>query len=125
VFSGHALQFRINAEDPFTFAPSPGKLTRFHMPGGPGVRVDSHAYGGYTIPHYYDNLIGKIIVSAENRPACLARAARALDELAIEGVKTNAALQNAILEQDNFIRGDYDIHWLEKLVNSRNADVQP
>ncbi|WP_020558899.1 acetyl-CoA carboxylase biotin carboxylase subunit [Thiofilum flexile] len=111
---GHAIECRINAEDPDTFAPSPGKITRYHAPGGLGVRVDSHIYTDYTVPPYYDSMIGKLIVHAENREVAIARMHGALSELAIDGIKTNIPLQRRIMEDPHFQAGGADIHYLEK-----------
>lgn len=111
---GHSIECRINAEDPDTFMPSPGRIERFHQPGGLGVRVDSHVYGGYTVPPYYDSMIGKLIVHAEDRNSAIARMVGALDEMVIEGIKTNTPLQRRILKDETFIKGGADIHYLEK-----------
>jgi acetyl-CoA carboxylase biotin carboxylase subunit len=112
---GHAIECRINAEDPKTFAPSPGKVTQFHAPGGAGVRVDSHLYNGYTIPHCYDSLIAKLIVHGKDRATALARTRQALDEIIIEGVKTNIPLhRDVILVDHTFNHHVVDIHDLEK-----------
>jgi len=113
-FRGHAFECRINAEDPQTFMPSPGTITAYHAPGGNGVRVDSHIYAGYTVPPYYDSLIGKIITYGINRPAALSRMAHALDELHIEGIKTNTALQRDLVSDSGFKKGCVNIHYLEK-----------
>ena len=111
---GHSIECRINAEDPDNFMPSPGKVERFHLPGGLGVRVDSHVYGGYTVPPYYDSMIGKLIVHAEDRPTAIRRMQGALEEMVIEGIKTNIPLQRRILQDEAFIKGGADIHYLEK-----------
>jgi len=111
---GHAIECRINAEDPDNFMPSPGKVDRFHLPGGLGVRVDSHVYGGYTVPPYYDSMIGKLIVHAEDRATAIKRMQGALDEMVIEGIKTNIPLQSRIIQDEAFIAGGADIHYLEK-----------
>ena len=113
-FRGHAIECRINAEDPVTFTPSPGRITDFHPPGGPGVRFDSGVYDGYAIPPYYDSMIGKLIVYGDDRALCLARLARALDEIVLTGVRTTVPLFRALLDEDDFRRGDYHIHWLEE-----------
>ena len=113
-FEGHAIECRINAENPSTFMPSPGKITQFHPPGGPGTRVDSGAYAGYTIPAYYDSLIGKLIVQARNRNECLMRLRRALGEFVIDGIETTIPLFNALVTEPDIVNGAYDIHWLEK-----------
>jgi acetyl-CoA carboxylase biotin carboxylase subunit len=111
---GHAIECRINAEDPDTFLPSPGTITQYHAPGGPGVRVDSHIYNGYRVPPNYDSMIGKLVTHGENRSSALARMRNALSELVIEGIKTNAALHRRILADSSFIQGGTDIHYLEK-----------
>jgi acetyl-CoA carboxylase biotin carboxylase subunit len=119
-FRGHAIEVRINAEDPDTFMPSPGTITQFHAPGGLGVRFDSAIYTGYTIPPHYDSMIGKLIVHGRNREECIRRLRRAIVETVIEGVKTTLPLHYWILEQDSFLSGDYTIHWLEnKLAEDR------
>ena len=111
---GYALQFRINAEDPNTFLPSPGKITRFHAPGGFGVRWESHIYAGYTVPPYYDSMIGKLICYGESRDVAIARMKNALQELIIDGIKTNVDLQMRIMSDENFQHGGTNIHYLEK-----------
>ncbi len=111
---GHSIECRINAEDPDNFRPSPGKVERFHLPGGLGVRVDSHVYGGYTVPPYYDSMIGKLIVHAEDRPSAIKRMQGALEEMVIEGIKTNIPLQRRILKDEAFVEGGANIHYLEK-----------
>ena len=111
---GHSIECRINAEDPDNFRPSPGKVERFHLPGGLGVRVDSHVYGGYTVPPHYDSMIGKLIVHAEDRPSAIKRMQGALEEMVIEGIKTNIPLQRRILKDEAFIEGGANIHYLEK-----------
>jgi acetyl-CoA carboxylase, biotin carboxylase subunit len=113
-FNGHAIECRINAEHPRSFRPSPGTITHFHTPGGLGVRVDSGAYAGYTIPPYYDSLIGKLIVHARSRNECLMRLKRALGEFVIDGVDTTIPLFMSLITQPDIANGDYDIHWLEK-----------
>ncbi|TNE78823.1 MAG: acetyl-CoA carboxylase biotin carboxylase subunit [Gammaproteobacteria bacterium] len=114
IFRGHAFECRINAEDPKTFMPSPGKITAYHAPGGNGVRVDSHIYAGYTVPPYYDSLVGKIITYGQTRDAALSRMANALDELHIEGIKTNITLQRELVSDPEFRKGGVNIHYLEK-----------
>ena len=111
---GHALECRLNAEDPDTFAPSPGVITQYHAPGGPGIRVDSHLYNGYRVPPNYDSMIGKLIAHGETRAAAIARMRNALAELVIEGIKTNAPLHRRILGDAGFIVGGADIHYLER-----------
>ena len=120
VFSGHAIECRINAEDPTTFAPCPGKITEWHAPGGLGVRVDAGIYSGYSIPPFYDSMVAKLIVSGKTRNACLMRLRRALEEFVIEGVKTTIPLQQEIISQAEFIDGQYNIHWLEKYMDAKN-----
>ena len=114
VFEGHAIECRINAENAFTFRPSPGQITQFHTPGGLGVRFDSHIYSGYRIPPYYDSLAGKLIVHARNRNECLLRLRRALDELVVGGIETTIPLFQGLVRDPDIINGDYSIHWLEK-----------
>src|SRR5277367_2420167 len=114
VISGHAIECRINAENPFTFQPSPGTITQFHAPGGLGVRFDSATYTGYRIPPYYDSLAGKLIVHARNRNECLLRLRRALDELVVGGIETTIPLFQKLVREPDIINGDYSIHWLEK-----------
>ena len=114
VVKGHAVECRINAEDPNTFLPSPGKITRFHAPGGFGVRWESHIYAGYTVPPYYDSMIGKLICYGENRDVAIARMKNALQELIIDGIKTNIDLQTRIMNDEHFQHGGTNIHYLEK-----------
>ena len=116
---GHAIEIRINAEDPDTFMPSPGAITQFHAPGGLGVRFDSAIYGGYRIPPYYDSMVGKLIVHGRNRDECIRRLRRAITETVVEGVKTTLPLQLWITEQPEFTSGEYNIHWLEKKLAER------
>lgn len=111
---GHAIECRINAEDPDTFVPSPGKINMFHPPGGLGVRWDSHIYAGYSVPPNYDSMIGKLITYGETREVAIARMRHALDELVIEGIKTNIPLQQKIMADENFAAGGANIHYLEK-----------
>jgi len=119
-FWGHAIEVRINAEDPQTFAPSPGTITYYHPAGGVGVRVDSAVYQGYKIPPYYDSLIGKLIVHGRNRPECLQRLKRALDEFVVDGVKTTLPLFRRLINEPDIRSGDYDIHWLEKFLKNNS-----
>ncbi len=119
-FSGHAIECRINAEDPETFAPWPGKITEWHAPGGLGVRVDSEIYSGYRIPPFYDSMIAKLIVHGKTRNAALMRLRRALEEFVIDGVKTTIPLHQEIISQPDFIDGQYNIHWLEKFMASKH-----
>ena len=114
VIRGHAIECRINAEHPKTFVPSPGKITRYHVPGGPGVRIDSHIYNGYTVPPYYDSMIGKLIVHGQTRAAAIARMRGALSEIVIQGINTNIELQTDIINDAAFQAGGTDIHYLEK-----------
>ena len=111
---GHAIECRVNAEDPYNFTPSPGRITSLHMPGGPGVRVDSHAYSGYFVPPNYDSLIGKIIAYGDTREQAIARLNIALSETAIEGIKTNLPLHQELLHDAAFLRGGTSIHYLEQ-----------
>ena len=117
-FRGHALECRINAEDPRTFMPSPGKVKTFHAPGGPGVRVDSHLYSGYTVPPHYDSLIGKLITHGDTRDIALAKMRQALDELVVEGIRTNAALHRELVVDTSFGAGGVSIHYLESKLES-------
>jgi len=113
-FRGHSMECRINAEDPRTFLPSPGKVTNYHAAGGMHVRVDSGLYAGYSIPPYYDSMIGKLIVYGRTRESCMMRMRRALEEMVISGVKTNIPLHQALLADPDVIHGDYTIKWLEE-----------
>ncbi len=115
-FEGHAIECRINAENPETFMPTPGRVTAFHAPGGPGVRVDSALYAGYVVPPYYDSLIAKLIVHAPTRAMAIARLRRALDEFAVLGIETTIPLHRRIVDDPDFQAGDYTIHWLERFV---------
>lgn len=114
--AGHAIECRINAEHPESFIPSPGLVRNFHPPGGPGVRVDSGLYSGYRIPPTYDSLVAKLIVYGDDRPSCIARLRRALEEMVVDGVETTISLHQRILDEPAFIDGDYDIHWLENFL---------
>lgn len=114
VIQGSAIECRINAEDPENFNPSPGKISIYHPPGGPGIRVDSHIYSSYSVPPYYDSMIGKLIAYGEDRATALARMCNALDEFVIEGIKTNIPLHQDIIRDQNFINGGTNIHYLEK-----------
>ena len=118
-FAGHAIECRINAEHPFTFQPSPGRISEFHAPGGLGVRMDSAAYSGYRIPPYYDSLVGKLIVHGRNRNECLMRLRRALDELVVGGIDTTIPLFQELIRQPDIIDGEYNIHWLEHYLARR------
>jgi acetyl-CoA carboxylase, biotin carboxylase subunit len=116
VFSGHAIECRINAENSQTFVPSPGRVDAVHFPGGLGVRIDSALYSGYRIPPYYDSLIGKLIVFGKTRTECMMRLRRSLSEFVIEGIDTTIPLFQRLLGEADIINGHYDIHWLEKFL---------
>ncbi|MDC1347075.1 acetyl-CoA carboxylase biotin carboxylase subunit, partial [Glaciecola sp.] len=111
---GHSIECRINAEDPETFMPSPGKINMFHAPGGLGIRWESHIYSGYSVPPFYDSMIGKLITYGESRDEAITRMRHALDELVIDGIKTNIPLQKSIMADENFFAGGTNIHYLEK-----------
>ena len=111
---GHAIECRINAEDPVTFTPSPGKISLFHAPGGPGIRVDSHLYSGYTVPPHYDSLIAKLIAFGDTRESALARMRTALDEIIVEGIRTNAPMHRDLMNDSGFIEGGVGISYLER-----------
>ena len=115
-FHGHAIECRINAENPITFRPSPGKILHYHPPGGLGVRIDSAVYQGYTIPPYYDLLVGKLIVHGKTRTECLMRLKRALDEVVVDGIETTLPLFRALVREKDVIDGNYHIHWLEQFL---------
>jgi acetyl-CoA carboxylase biotin carboxylase subunit len=115
-FHGHAIECRINAENPVSFRPSPGRIQQYHPPGGPGVRVDSAVYQGYAIPPYYDSLVGKLIVHGKSRTECLMRLKRALDEFVVDGIETTLPLFRALVREQAVIDGDYHIHWLERFL---------
>lgn len=112
--SGHSIECRINAEDPETFMPSPGKVEQYHPPGGSGVRVDSHLYSGYTVPPYYDSLVAKVITTADTREAALKRMSIALEEMVVHGIRTNIPLQQTLVTDEGFRKGGVNIHYLEK-----------
>jgi acetyl-CoA carboxylase biotin carboxylase subunit len=116
LFHGHAIECRINAENPVSFRPSPGKILHYHPSGGLGVRIDSAVYQGYTIPPYYDSLVGKLIVRGKTRTECLMRLKRALDELVIDGIETTLPLFRALAQETDIVNGDYHIHWLEQFL---------
>ena len=120
-FRGHAIECRVNAENPVTFKPSPGTIRNWHTPGGLGVRVDSAAYAGYAIPPYYDSLIGKLIVHGRNRTECLMRLRRSLDEFVVDGVDTTIPLFQRLMQEPDFQNGDYHIHWLEEFLSRTGA----
>jgi acetyl-CoA carboxylase biotin carboxylase subunit len=113
-FSGHAIECRLNAEDPVTFMPCPGTIKQVHTPGGPGIRCETHIYNGYTVPPYYDSMIGKLIAHGENRASAIARMNTALSEIVIDGIKTNIPLQQRIITDTAFVAGGQNIHYLEK-----------
>ena len=121
-FNGHAIEFRINAENPDTFLPSPGKINTFHPPGGPGVRIDSIIYQGYQIPPYYDSLISKLIVFGNDRENCLLRSQRALDEFIIEPIDTSIELHKKLLRNKDILKGAYSIKWLEETFLPKNKN---
>ena len=118
IFRGHAIECRINAEHPKTFFPSPGKIIDYHAPGGIGVRVDSHIYQNYTVPPYYDSLISKVIVRANDREDTRVRLLRALDEMLISGIDTNLEMHRNLINDISFIEGNFDIHYLENKFNA-------
>ncbi|MCK9987187.1 MAG: acetyl-CoA carboxylase, biotin carboxylase subunit [Azoarcus sp.] len=120
VFRGHAVECRINAEDPFKFTPCPGKITNWHTPGGPGIRVDSHVYNGYTIPQHYDSMIGKLIAYGDTREQAIRRMRIALSEMVVEGIKTNVPLHQELMLDARFIEGGTSIHYLEHKLADRN-----
>ena len=115
-FDGHAIECRINAENPVSFRPSPGKILHYHPPGGLGVRIDSAVYQGYSIPPYYDSLVGKLIVHGKTRTECLMRLKRALDEVVVDGIETTLPLFRALVREKDIIDGNYHIHWLEQFL---------
>ncbi|NWG23117.1 MAG: acetyl-CoA carboxylase biotin carboxylase subunit [Pseudorhodoplanes sp.] len=115
-FQGHAIECRVNAENPLTFLPSPGRIRHYHPPGGLGVRVDSAVYAGYTIPPFYDSLVGKLIVHGKTRAECLMRLKRALDEFVVDGIETTLPLFRTLVRNPDIVNGDYHIHWLENFL---------
>jgi len=121
-FHGHAIECRINAENPVSFRPSPGRIVHYHPPGGMGVRIDSAAYQGYTIPPYYDSLLGKLIVHGKSRAECLMRLKRALDEFVVDGIETTLPLFRALVRDKDILDGSYHIHWLEQFLASGAMD---
>jgi acetyl-CoA carboxylase biotin carboxylase subunit len=123
VFEGHAIECRINAENPKTFTPSPGMVTDFHAPGGLGVRLDSALYAGYSIPPYYDSLVGKLIVHGRDREECIARLNRCLNEMVVGGIETSIPLFQELLQQPDILAGDYNIHWLERWMKSQQEEA--
>ena len=122
IVRGHAIECRINAEDPFNFTPSPGRITSYHPPGGPGIRVDSHAYHGYMVPPYYDSMIGKVIAYGDNREQAIRRMRIALSEMVVEGIKTNLPLHRELLEDTSMIGGGVSIHYLERKLAQRAVE---
>ncbi|HVE51249.1 MAG TPA: acetyl-CoA carboxylase biotin carboxylase subunit [Casimicrobiaceae bacterium] len=118
---GHAIECRINAEDPYTFVPSPGRISSWHVPGGPGIRVDSHVYANYFVPPYYDSMIGKVIAFGDTREQALARMRVALSEMVVEGIKTNIPLHQELLIDEKFVRGGTSIHFLEERLAKRKS----
>ena len=122
-FEGHAIECRINAENPETFTPSPGTVNDFHAPGGLGVRLDSAIYAGYSIPPYYDSLIGKLIVHGRDREECIARLKRSLNEMVVGGIDTTIPLFQKLLQEPDILSGDYDIHWLENWAKRQKGDA--
>jgi len=123
-FHGHAIECRINAENPVSFRPSPGKILHYHPPGGLGVRIDSAVYQGYTIPPYYDSLVGKLIVHGKTRTECLMRLKRALDEVVVDGIETTLPLFRALVREKDIIDGNYHIHWLEQFLATGGVEAQ-
>jgi acetyl-CoA carboxylase biotin carboxylase subunit len=123
VIKGHAMECRVNAEDPFKFSPSPGRISMWHPPGGPGVRVDSHIYSNYFVPPHYDSMIGKIIVYGDNREHALARMRTALGETVVEGIQTNIALHRELMMDPGFIAGGTNIHYLEEWLVVRASEI--
>src|SRR5262249_33322804 len=121
-FLGHAIECRINAENPVSFRPSPGKILHYHPPGGLGVRVDSAVYQGYTIPPYYDSLLGKLIVHGKTRGECLMRLKRALDEFVVDGIETTLPLFRALVREPDIADGNFHIHWLERFLAEGGMD---
>ena len=121
-FHGHAIECRINAENPVSFRPSPGKILHYHPPGGLGVRIDSAVYQGYTIPPYYDSLVAKLIVHGKTRTECLMRLKRALDEVVVDGIETTLPLFRALVREKDIIDGNYHIHWLEQFLAKGGMD---
>ncbi|MDP2784740.1 MAG: acetyl-CoA carboxylase biotin carboxylase subunit [Sulfurimicrobium sp.] len=121
-YRGHAIECRINAEDPFTFVPSPGRITQYHVPGGPGIRVDSHVYHNYVVPSHYDSMIGKLIAYGDTRDQAIARMRTALSEMVVDGIKTNIALHQDLMHDAVFLQGGYSIHYLEHKLAERKKE---
>ena len=124
-FHGHAIECRINAENPVSFRPSPGKILHYHPPGGLGVRINSAVYEGYTIPPYYNSLVGKLIVHGKTRTECLMRLSRALDEVVVDGIETTLPLFRALVREKDIIDGNYHIHWLEQFLAKGGMSTSP
>ena len=124
ILRGHAIECRINAEDPYNFTPSPGRITSYHAPTGPGIRVDSHVYQNYLIPPFYDSLIGKVIAYADTREQAIRRLRIALSEMVVEGIRTNIPLHLELLEDTRFVKGGVSIHYLEKKLANREKSRQ-
>jgi acetyl-CoA carboxylase biotin carboxylase subunit len=122
VTKGAAIECRVNAEDPYKFTPSPGRITAWHTPGGPGVRVDSHAYAGYMVPPHYDSMIGKLICYGDTREQALARMRIALSEMVVEGILTNIPLHRDLMMDEKFVLGGTSIHYLEKRLAARQLN---
>jgi len=120
LFRGHAIECRINAEDPFSFVPSPGRIEFYHPPGGPGIRVDTHIYQGYTVPQHYDSMVAKVIAYGDTRDQAIRRMRIALSEMSVEGIKTNIALHQELMYDAGFIKGGTNIHYLEKRLAAKN-----
>ena len=121
VFDGHAIECRINAENPYTFVPSPGRITQYHVAGGPGIRYDSHVYANYYVPPHYDSLVGKLIAYGDTREQAIARMRVALSEMVIEGIQTNIPLHQELMNDAAFIRGGVSIHFLEEKMAALKA----
>jgi acetyl-CoA carboxylase biotin carboxylase subunit len=121
-YRGHAIECRINAEDPFTFVPSPGRITQYHVPGGPGIRVDSHVYHNYVVPSHYDSMIGKLIAYGDTRNQAIARMRTALSEMVVDGIKTNIPLHQDLMHDGAFLDGGASIHYLEHKLAERKKD---
>ncbi len=120
VLRGHAIECRINAEDPFSFIPSPGQISFYHPPGGPGIRVDSHIYQGYVVPPYYDSMVAKVIAYGDTRAQAIRRMRIALSEMHIQGIKTNIPLHQELMTDAHFIAGGASIHYLEQKLAARH-----
>jgi acetyl-CoA carboxylase biotin carboxylase subunit len=121
---GHAIECRINAEDPYKFTPSPGRITSYHPPGGPGIRVDSHVYQGYFVPPNYDSMVGKVIAYGDTRDQAIRRMRIALSEMAVEGIQTNLPLHRDLLVDARFIKGGTSIHYLEQKLAQQNKRAE-